>query len=132
VRCWYRGRAGELIRSAAEVVGVAIFTVTHLANGRPYAVVEGFGGVLSDFLFCEASHSEVVRHTLNWLDQAIAGDGVVDWAGNVFLVTGDRDRVSVIEDPDIMGRPDHRCELPTSELRALLAEWATALESEGR
>jgi hypothetical protein len=114
---------------------LAKLTITHQpprhADGRPHAVVEGFGGVLDDFLFCEASHSQIVRYYLNLLDQAIAGDGVIDWAGNVFLVTGDRERVSVIEDEDIMGRPDHRCELPTVELRALLAEWAAALESEG-
>ncbi|OWK37831.1 hypothetical protein [Fimbriiglobus ruber] len=114
---------------------MAKLTVTHQpprhADGRPSAVIEGFGGVLTDFLFCEAASSPGVRYTLNWLDQTIAGDGVIDWAGNVFLITGDRDRVSVIEDEDIMGRPEHRCELPTQEFRTLLVEWAAALESEG-
>ncbi|WP_439621639.1 hypothetical protein [Gemmata sp.] len=111
---------------------MAKLSVTHFDNGRPYAVVEGFGGVLNDFLFCEASCCQIVRYYLTLLDQAVAGDGVIDWAGNVFLVRGDRNRVAVIEDEDIMGRPDHRCEVPTSEFRDLLVEWAAALDVEGR
>lgn len=59
----------------------------------------------------------MARHLLARLDRAASGGGAIDWAGNVFLLRGDRDRLSVIEDEDMLGRPDRRSELPTPELR---------------